>query len=149
MIYPDTEARLKKVFGEPDLFTGSGNAWYRIATLDQAELATSLSQTAVSFFWNIYQENPDIRENHEWLIMVSGDRAEVAMVARIEDRQHPDTGDASGAPLKDCHITGYRNECPLPTHEADIREACLAFNLAYTPNHMGNPIFRENDGPSP
>ena len=135
---------IAETFGEPDLFTGDGNRWFRVDTLDKAKLATHLGETAIAHYWEGTRKNVPGEDSHEWLIMLDqNDRAVVTLAAKKEGRESCYPG-----MLADCHVTGYRNTPAFQAHEEDIRMACAELGLACEPNHMGGSVPEpEDDGP--
>lgn len=136
---------IERVFGAPDLITGSGKEWYILKNRDQANLATRLSQTGIELFWSFHQERDD---NHTWMVMVDHapgfpPYAPVAICAVPEGQT------SVSVLLNDCHVTGFQNQDAFFEHEADIRDACAALGLVCFPNHMGRRLEEPDDSPSP
>lgn len=138
-------AAIAQTFGEPDLFTGDGNRWFRIDTAEKARLASQLSETAIAHYWEGTRKNVAGEDSHDWLIMLDDhDRAVVSLAALKEGREtcYPNI-------LADCHVTGYRNAPAFVEYESDIRMACAELDLACAPNHMGMTLEApEDDGPA-
>lgn len=152
---PEDEAveDVSTVFGEPDLITGDGLRWFRIANERQARLAGRLGETAIEHYWRHAhgklegsRSNAWAPQTHVWLIALDDHQRGVVTMAALKigsENAHPRL-------IADCQVTGFRNDVAFPAYESDIRDVCMALNLVFTPNHMGVDIPRiEDESPSP
>ena len=140
---------VKYTFGEPVLSFPAGS-WHVIDTDEMADLATRMSQTAISHFYR--NTRPDVEcaggDSHEWLVLVNSEgKSLVAMTAR--KKESPSVHQGGRMPVADCHVTGFRNEPVWDDFEQEIRAVAELRGLTVYPNHMGQPLPHAQDAPSP
>jgi hypothetical protein len=130
---------------EPLLRTDQGD-WYAVDSSEKAQAATHLGQTAVSHFYETYQEGmlkKDASESTKWYVLVThgvdGSKAAVTMAAQkadaFEEGQFPGTSS----------ITGYKNEPAHITFRDAIDMLVESEGLRVEMNHMGTRVEQPVD----
>ncbi|WP_411839632.1 hypothetical protein [Paracoccus sp. ME4] len=138
----DTRLRaVRETFDTPVLETDQGN-WHQVDSVDKAELASMLGETAIAHYWKRQQE--DLQKSgevsgHEWHVLIDDHGlAAVSLVALRHDLEN--TMEPS---MLDCHVTGYRNLQVSDELKGAVRELNEARNLSI----FGRKPAEPDDGP--
>ncbi|MCW3783897.1 hypothetical protein [Defluviimonas salinarum] len=144
------EEHMLDVLGAPLLVTASGS-WHEIRDSAQAEIAETLSRTAVAMFWENQRRRFPEDMPHRWMILagrnLKGRLTAPALFAAMPEGSGMQI-EATGLGT-DCHVTGHQNRNAWPEYGAEIEAIARQEGLVMRPNHMGREIAEPEEGPSP